>query len=215
MLNSTQELQEQIEGTETAKAAELPEEQARRAGIYSILAALLRNSPGRELLDHLATLGAGAETGHDNELLLSLSMLALAASRCDPKSVGDEYHDLFIGIGRGELVPYGSWYQTGFLMEKPLGQLRDDLGRLGFERQEESHEPEDHVAALFEVMAILIQEGQSIEVQKRFHEAHMASWINRFFEDLETAKHSVFYCSVARFGLAFQQLEFRYLSMLA
>ena len=52
-----------------------------------------------------------------------------------------------IGLGRGELLPFGSWYQTGFLMERPLGYLRDDLSRLGYQREEGVHEPEDHVAA--------------------------------------------------------------------
>ncbi len=85
-------------------------------------------------------------------------MLSLAAEHSSTESLRDEYHALFIGLGRGELVPYGSWYQTGFLMEKPLGLLRADLARLGFERAEEVHEPEDHVAALCEVMALLIQD---------------------------------------------------------
>ena len=38
-----------------------------------------------------------------------------------------EYFDLFIGLGRGELLPYGSYYLTGFLHERPLARLREDL----------------------------------------------------------------------------------------
>ena len=79
-----------------------------------------------------------------------------------------EYQDLFIGVGRGEVVPYGSWYMTGFLMDKPLALLRADLAALGFERQENVKEPEDHAAALCETMAMLINEGQDLDAQRTF-----------------------------------------------
>ena len=65
-----------------------------------------------------------------DDLTAAISMLGLAARTCEPADVREEYFNLFIGLGRGELVPYGSWYQTGFLMEKPLGVLRDDLRTL-------------------------------------------------------------------------------------
>ncbi|MET0054159.1 MAG: molecular chaperone TorD family protein, partial [Candidatus Thiodiazotropha sp. 6PLUC10] len=129
------------------------------------------------------------------------------------ETVDDEFHDLFIGMGRGELVPYGSWYQTGFLMERPLGRLRTDLNLLGFQRQDGVTEPEDHVAALCEVMAMLIQESQSVQVQSQFYETHLASWLARFFTDLSEAKSAIFYRAVGRFGKAFIALEKRYLNM--
>ena len=47
-----------------------------------------------------------------------------------------EYFNLFIGLGRGELLPYGSYYQSGFLHERPLARLREQLSRLGIERAE-------------------------------------------------------------------------------
>ncbi|MEW8584258.1 MAG: molecular chaperone TorD family protein, partial [Candidatus Thiodiazotropha sp.] len=112
-----------------------------------------------------------------------------------------------------ELVPYGSWYLTGFLMEKPLGRLRDDLARLGFQRQEGVTEPEDHVAALCEVMGMLITEGIEFERQSHFFESPMAGWLERFFADLSEAKTAVFYRAVGRFGAAFAAMEKRYLSM--
>jgi TorA maturation chaperone TorD len=111
----------------------LPEEQARRAGMYSVLAALLRDAPGQDVLDFVAQLESDAPGGKA-ELVLALNMLSLASRHSTVTSLRDEFHALFIGLGRGELLPYGSWYQTGFLMEKPLGLLRADLARLGFER---------------------------------------------------------------------------------
>ena len=71
-----------------------------------------------------------------DDLLLAMSSLALSADLHTPDSIDDEFHELFIGLGKGEVVPYGSLYLTGFLMEKPLSDLRDDLARLGYERND-------------------------------------------------------------------------------
>jgi len=191
----------------------LAEEQARRAGTYSILAALLRQSPGAELLEFTAGLEADAAESK-SDLALALTMLSLAARHSDPTELRDEFHTLFIGLGRGELMPFGSWYQTGFLMEKPLGLLREDLARLGFERAEGVREPEDHIAALFEVMAMVIREGLPVEGQRHFFNSHIGNWAETFFSDLATARSAVFYKSVARLGGAFTALESRYLSLL-
>lgn len=187
------------------------EEQLYRAGTYSLLAALLRSEPEQALLDHVTNLATISQT-HD-ELSLAISMLGLAARDMTAEKVADEYHALFIGLGRGELVPYGSWYLTGFLMEKPLAVLRDDLARLGFERKSDMHEPEDHVAALCEVMAMLISDGKELSHQVDFFETHIAPWLDRFFNDLGAARSAVFYRAVGRFGAAFTELERDYLAM--
>jgi TorA maturation chaperone TorD len=196
----------------------IEETQSYRAGAYGLLAALLRNAPDQAVLDHIAALSeVSADT---DELAVALSMLGLAAGHCDIDAIDEEYHALFIGIGRGELVPYGSWYQTGFLMEKPLAVLRDDLTRLGFERDSDVCEPEDHIAALCEVMALMIDEvrGEAnseeySEQQSQFFEAHVGSWADRFFKDMTESNSAVFYRSVGRLGQAFIEFEKRYLSM--
>lgn len=189
------------------------EEQARRAAIYGLLAALLRNAPDEEVLEY--TRGLQADAGNEkNELPLAFGSLALAARHSAVEALRDEYHNLFIGLGRGELVPYGSWYQTGFLMEKPLGLLRADLRRLGFERDDDVREPEDHVAALCEVMSLMILDGVATEQQQHFFNNHLGNWAADFFGDLAEAQAAVFYRSVARLGSAFMALEARYLSLL-
>ena len=187
------------------------QEQQYRAAAYGMLAALLRDIPDAALLSQVAKFSDVDEGG--DEMTLSMSLLGLAAERCSIESVNDEYHALFIGIGRGELLPYGSFYLTGFLMEKPLGDLRDDLDRLGYEREAEVHEPEDHVAALCEVMAMLIQDGSSIDTQRVFFVSHINSWFKQFFTEMSAADNAVFYKAVARFGAAFLEIEKRYLSV--
>lgn len=191
---------------------QLDEEQSHRAAVYSLLAALLRQSPSQELLAHLSSLPEQGKTEED-DLLISMSMLGLSAGMHTPESIEEEYHDLFIGLGKGEVVPYASWYLTGFLMEKPLSELRDDLVRLGFERNSETTEPEDHAAALFEVFSLLITDGSELEVQNQFFQSHINNWIESFFNDLSEAQSAVFYKAVGRFGKAFIAFEKQYFSM--
>jgi len=192
-------------------APPIAEEQVYRAGAYHMLAALLRDVPQTDVLAQASAL-ADIQTRHD-DLALAMSMLGLAARDRSPEQVDDEFHSLFIGLGRGELVPYASWYLTGFLMERPLALLRDDLALLGFERTSGTFEPEDHVAALCEVMAMLISENQPLVTQSQFFQTHLANWVDRFYADLSQASHAVFYRAVGRFGTAFFELEREYLAM--
>ena len=205
---STTPMPAQVADWEEAPCAE---EQGYRAGAYNLLASLLRAVPEQGVLEQVTQLAAISE--QEDELALAMHMLGLAAQGSSTQHLDDEFHALFIGLGRGELVPYGSWYLTGFLMEKPLAVLRDDLARLGYACQDDSHEPEDHAAALCEVMAMLISEGKPLATQQHFFEAHLACWLDRFFTDLSEAKHAVFYRAVGRFGKAFIELEQQYLAM--
>jgi TorA maturation chaperone TorD len=189
----------------------IDEEQRYRASAYSLLAGLFRAPPGQAILDQLRGLADSEENGDD--LMLAMSTLALSAQRHKPDTIEEEFHQLFIGLGKGEVVPYGCWYLTGFLMEKPLSQLRDDLNRLGFQRNDDVVEPEDHIAALCEVMSMMISDAVELNVQRQFFQAHMLSWMESFFDDLGEAKSSVFYKAVTRFGAAFIALEKQYLSM--
>lgn len=195
-----------------ADDAIIENEQRYRAAAYSLLAALLRAAPDQALLDHLGQLSPDSDADAD-ELSTAMSELAAAAGKFDLDQLEDEFNALFIGIGQGEVVPYGSWYLTGFLMEQPLSDLRDDLRVLGFERDENTHEPEDHAAAIFEVFSVMITDGSSLDQQQGFFEKHMQPWMRLFFADLGKARSAEFYKPVARFGAAFIELEQAYLSM--
>ena len=190
----------------------LESEQRYRASAYALLAALLREPPNQALLDHLATLSPEDDSDLD-DLGQAMAALAVAGEGLDPGALEQEYNDLFIGLGRGEVVPYGSWYLTGFLMEQPLSELRDDLRKLGFERNEAVKEPEDHAAAIFEVFSVMISDAHSLAQQLQFFNKHMRPWLERFFGDLGKARSADFYRRVAQFGEAFIRLESAYLSM--
>lgn len=190
----------------------IDDEQRYRASACALLAALLRAPPEAGLLAQVAQLSPQGDAAED-ELSQAMAALSETARECDPAAIEDEYNALFIGVGRGEMVPYGSWYLTGFLMEEPLSHLRDDLAALGFERSAETREPEDHAAAIFEVFSVMIAESSSHSEQQRFFVKHMKPWLGRFFADLADAKTADFYKPVARFGAAIIEMESTYLSM--
>jgi TorA maturation chaperone TorD len=135
--------------------------------------------------------------------------LAEAAERTNADRVQREYFDLFIGLGRGELLPYGSYYLTGFLHERPLARLREDLATFGIARAEDVVEPEDHAGILCEIMAGLCSGALPAppDADRVIFERHMAPWIGRFFADLERADAADFYRSVGALGRSLIALE--------
>jgi len=177
-----------------------------RAQLYRLLARLLARPATKADIDLVAGIG-----GDETELGCALAELSQVAKRIDTTEVDREYHDLFIGLGRGEVVPFGSYYLTGFLHEKPLARLRDDMAQLGIERDPAVKEPEDHIAAELDMMAGLIvgDYGEPAELtqQKRFFGDHIGSWAPHFFRDLEKARSSVFYAAVGGVGRVFMGIE--------
>jgi TorA maturation chaperone TorD len=135
--------------------------------------------------------------------------LAQAADNASVEKIEREFFNLFIGVGHGELLPYGSYYLTGFLNERPLARLREDLRALGIERAEGQVEPEDHAAILCEIMARLAngQFAAATGVQQQFFEKHLAPWIGRFFADLERADSANFYRHAGTVGRLFMEIE--------
>jgi TorA maturation chaperone TorD len=165
---------------------------------------LLSRSPDAATLNRIAKL-----RGDANPLGLAHLALARAAGNASAERIAREYFTLFIGVGRGELLPYGSYYLTGFLNERPLARLREDLRAHGIERAEGQVEPEDHAATLCEIMAG-IANGQfpmTSGMQRGFFEKHLASWIGRFFVDLERAEAAEFYRQVGTLGRLFLETE--------
>jgi TorA maturation chaperone TorD len=175
-----------------------------RAREYALLAMLLARVPDAALLERIAGL-----RGDTTPLGLAHAALAQSADNANVTDIEREFFNLFIGVGRGELLPYGSYYLTGFLNERPLGRLREDLRSLGVERAEGQSEPEDHAAILCEIMAGLAGGSfpAGVDAQQAIFEKHLASWMGRFFTDLERAKAANFYRHVGRVGRLFVEIE--------
>jgi TorA maturation chaperone TorD len=175
-----------------------------RAREYSLLAALLSRSPDAQMIGHLAGL-----SGDATPLGAAHAALSAAAAKVNPERVEREYLDLFVGLGRGELFPYASYYLTGYLYGRPLARVRETLKQLGLERTDGQSEPEDHAAVLFEVMAGLAS-GQILapgQTERDIFETHLEPWIGRFFRDLEHARSAKFYACVGTLGRIFMDVE--------
>ena len=200
---------------DAAANVEITEEDQIRANTYGLLGTLLAQPPGQEVIDLLQQIEVD-EKELDRAMAAAWKTLNVAANRAAVDDVDDEYHALFIGIGRGEIVPYSSWYLTGFMMERPLAMLRQDLKRLGLERAEDVKEPEDHAGALCETMSLLINnpQGVSPNIQKSFFDDHIAPWMGKFFEDLQSANSANFYSAVGALGEQFIEVDRQYLEML-
>lgn len=175
-----------------------------RAQEYALLAALLGSSPDAAMLARLSRL-----PGDESVLGVAHSALARAASRAEAQRVKQEHFRLFVGIGRGELLPYASYYLTGALHGAPLASIRQTLARIGVERADAQAEAEDHAAMLLELMAALV--GGTIPAHpgadREVFEAHLAPWIGKFFADLERSESADFYASVAVLGRTFLEIE--------
>lgn len=187
-------------------AAVVSEEDHLRAQFYWLIARLLLAPPDEKTLTEAAGFGSD-----DTEIGRALGQLAHCARETSPSAVADEYQQLFIGVPRGELIPYASYYLTGFLNEKPLARLRQDMARLGIAKTETVFEPEDHIGTLFEIMAGLITGEFSapadLSRQHAFFRAHIEPWAARFFGDLEVASAARFYVPVGRLGRLFVGIE--------
>jgi TorA maturation chaperone TorD len=185
-------------------AGRVSEIDSARAREYALLAALLGRAPDAELLGRLTEL-----RGDATPLGVAHSALAQAAAEITAEKVEREYFNLFIGLGRGELLPYGSYYLTGFLHERPLARLRQDLNELGVERAQGISDPEDHIAILCEIMSGVIggKFPSAPETDRALFEKHLRPWVGRFFSDLEQAEAANFYRQVGVLGRMFIEIE--------
>ena len=190
----------------------ISEEDALRADMYDFLASLLRKEPSDELIHKVSQL-EGDETPIGSACLT----LAHLARTLDNGLIRNEYVDMFIGVGRGEVLPFASYYLTGFLNDKPLANLRADMANIGVARIKGVKEPEDHIASLFDIMSGLIRGHYgkvfSIAEQADFFNRHIEPWAGLLMRDIEAAKTVVFYAPVGTIGKAFLEIESAAFSM--
>lgn len=195
------------------EAERAPEELARQALYAFLTRALARPIEPSEALMLAPFANADSELGQ------AAAGLIKSLDGVKPDVLSREYHDIFIGVGRGELLPFASYYLTGFLNEKPLAELRGDMQRLGFARPDTVKEPEDHIGSLCDIMCHLIEGTATGEFdiydQDKFFEAHLKPWAGKFFADLEKAKTADAYRNVGRIGRIFMVIEEQSFGMIA
>ena len=195
-----------ISGSAAIDDNAIADEDRLRADFYRLLARFLNQPPSQSDLAFAANL-----EGSDAPIGKAVRSFARIAANTDIIQADDEYHALFIGVGRGELLPFGSYYLTGFLHEKPLARLRRDMAELNIEADPDATEPEDHAAAVLDIMAGLIDgsfgKPRALASQKKFFDAHVDSWMPLFFRDLEGASKSVLFAALAQIGARFLEIE--------
>ncbi|WP_304525633.1 molecular chaperone [Halomonas sp. I5-271120] len=184
---------------------------ALRADIYRLLARLVREPPSAALLTWLSELDADADGSTLAKRWTALIQSASAQGMSQEalaKTLSTAHFRHLVGVVQGEITPYASWYRQGNLMDEALLSLRRDLRRLGISRAEECHDPEDHLAAVCETMAMLLDDGQQDEAAP-FFMAHLAPWATRCFDDL-AAVDTPFYAHLGALGSDFMSEEHRH-----
>lgn len=176
-----------------------------RADLYGLLAGLLYTPPSQELLDQIAA----ATVEGEGLLEQAWRGLSAASREIGAEQAREEYDELFIGVGKPEVMLYGSYYLSGFLMEKPLAQLRADMASLGLERADSMVESEDHIASLCEVMRYLIasEEGGGLTVQKWFFVSHIQRWAEQMCQALLEHPRAKYYGAVGELARSFFAVE--------
>ena len=191
-----------------------PEDRA-RAEFYAVLARLFANAPDDALLRAIA----GAERMEGGmHLMGAWNRLVDASAAMDAAAAAQEYTDLFIGVGKSEVNLHGSHWLSGFMMEKPLVELRSDLAALGLGRRDDVLMLEDHLSALLETMRLLIaghdeRKPASIAAQRGFFERHIASWAFRCCSAIRESAIANYYSRVAEFTEEFMALDRHALAM--
>jgi TorA maturation chaperone TorD len=185
-----------------------------RTDSYAMLASLLGQPPSEELLHIIRNLVW--EESLPEYLDAALKRLHQAEHDTPPAAMEEEFNRLFVGLGRGEMLPYASWYRERKIQSLPLASLRADLIELGIVRQTDCHEPEDSAGPLCEIMALISGKVEAIPpaLQAKFFQTHLASWMPVFFRDLQSLTRSEFYRAVGSFGICFLESEAEYLRSL-
>jgi TorA maturation chaperone TorD len=190
----------------------IDDEDNARADMYALLGSLFYAPPSKELLSNIATNVVICNHEHVSDFCQAWRAMQQAAAKFDAEAVKDEFEAAFIGTGRQPVMLYGSFYESGFLHEKPLAILREDLTKMGVARRGDRHESEDHVSALCDVMRLLIvgdagKAPSALALQRDFFRRHIQPWHTRLASAITDANQTHFYKFVARFMHDFFMLE--------
>jgi TorA maturation chaperone TorD len=182
-----------------------------RTDAYVLLAALLIGTPSEDLIEIIRNLHWDEDI--PEKLRQALASINKAGRTCSCESIAAEFQKLFVGLGSGEMVPYGSWYREKMIQSAPLAAIRTDIGRLGIIRRSDTFESEDHAGALCEIMALLSNPENGIpeNEQAAFFENHINPWMSIFFKDLQQTENAQFYSAVGNFGHCFLEGESEFL----
>lgn len=181
-------------------------EDATRADFYALLARLFADAPDAAMLAALAR--AARMDGESSSIAVAWNRLIEASMAMDPAAAAQEYTDLFIGVGKSEVNLHASYWLSGFMMEKPLANLRGSLAELGIARRDEVATLEDHLSALCETMRLLVaghgdRGPATLGMQRAFFERYIAPWVFECCAAIRNCPIANYYVHVAEFAREF------------
>ncbi|MBI3916441.1 MAG: molecular chaperone TorD family protein [Betaproteobacteria bacterium] len=185
----------------------IPEEEQARADMYAVLGCLFHAAPDESLLAELRPPESNAITGVEDDVTRAWRRLARAAVDAQVSGLRDEFEELFGGVGRALVTPYTSHYVAGTAPDKQVVALREALAELGLVRREMVFEVEDHIAAICDVMRLLVERNQSLDVQKAFFSRFVLPGAMPLCDAIDRIERAVFYRDVAALARAFLELE--------
>ena len=153
--------------------------------------------------------GVGCGRGGGAGLALAWRDLTVAAAAADPAAADEEYQSLFVGAGKAQVTLYASAYLVTSAVDAPLVELRDYLAQRGIARRTSVNEPEDHIAALCELMRFLIAEQQApLEDQMSVFNRYLRPAGKKLCDAVIVCEQASFYRAVARFTKQFLEVEY-------
>ena len=197
-----------------------------RGSIYSFLSRAFKSEIERDFLQRIFEAGPTikrlAESQEETDLTEGSKRLERFIQQTKPLNDEErdtlmtelrvEFTNLFLGIGDDTVHLVESAYlgRKSMQYEKPAEDLLPAYESVGFKKDKEFFEPEDHLALEFEFMARLCnwcaQElGKSdvenaiayLSLQKEFLRDHIARWVPKLCEHLRRRAKSNFYSSLA------------------
>ena len=191
------------------------DEDQQRADLYGVLATLFAGPPNNDLLMALAAQvePAKEQKAGQGETALELAWreLCQSAQMMNASAAKQEYESCFMSVGKPPVFLYISYYASGFLHEKPLARIRQDLNELGISRKEGVSETEDHISSLCEVMRYLIMvedlQAGDMAIQRRFFQEHLAAWFEPLADAIVAFPSAHFYGRVGELLRAFLSVE--------
>jgi TorA maturation chaperone TorD len=183
-----------------------------RANFYALISRLFASAPDQALLQAIASSPPLATDDNGEAFPLAWSKLIAASTAMDEDAASEEFEKLFIGVGKAPVNLHASHHLTGFMMEQPLADVRSTLATLGFARIEAQTMVEDHLAALTEVMRLLIVGGEgvapaSVSAQRQFFSMHIEPWFEVCCSVISKSALANYYSVVAQFAGSFLQME--------
>ena len=191
-----------------------PEDQA-RADFYALLSRLYACAPDASLLAAIAAadaLDVATGDGPAASLARAWRTLIAASAVMDPAAASIEYQALFVGLGQSEVSLHGSTYVRAAKGGPLLVQIRDSLTQLKLVRQPGVTMFEDHLAAVFETMRVLITglgqpDAFAFDVQREFYQRNIDPWAASCCNAICSKALANYYVRVAQLTDSFMAVE--------